>query len=207
MTNAKATVVEGRLLFSCCPFNQVSSDLETKNRISLLHFITGGARSGKSRFAQEQALALSDHAIYLATAKHNENDTEFKDRIHRHQSDRDERWTTIEEPLYPSRHPLAGRVVVIDCVTLWLSNFFSLYQYNLDPCLAAIQKEIDALQTLDAHIFIISNELGMGLHAETEIGRKFTDLQGWANQSIAAKADAATFMVSGLPMHLKQARP
>lgn len=171
----------------------------------MIHFITGGARSGKSRFAQEQALARSSSPIYLATAKHNRADAEFSDRIQRHQHDRDARWATIEEPLYPSRHPLQGKVAVIDCVTLWLTNFFSLHKYDIDRCLAAFKEEINALLTLDAQLFIISNEIGMGMHADTGIGRSFTDLQGWANQYIAQHAHAATFMVSGLPLTLKTA--
>lgn len=170
----------------------------------MIHFITGGARSGKSRFAQQQALALSDHPVYIATAKQYKDDAEFADRIRRHQADRDERWVTIEELLYPSKLPLQGKIVVIDCVTLWLTNFFSLYTQNVEQCLDAIKKETDALQDMDADFFIISNEIGMGMHAHTEIGRKFTDLQGWANQYIAQKADAVTFMVSGIPLHIKK---
>lgn len=169
----------------------------------MIHFITGGARSGKSRYAQEQALQLSQNPVYLATAKQPKNDVEFGERIHRHQLDRDERWTTIEEPLYPSQQPLQDRVAVIDCVTLWLTNIGGLYRYETAPSLAALQKEVDALAAMKGHFFIISNELGMGLHADTEIGRRFTDLQGWANQYIAAKAGKVTFMVSGLPLHLK----
>lgn len=169
----------------------------------MIHFITGGARSGKSRYAQEQALQLSQNPIYLATAKQPKNDAEFSERIHRHQSDRDDRWTTIEEPLYPSQMQLKGNVVVIDCVTLWLTNIGGLYRYDTEQSLTALQTEIDTLAAMEGHFFIISNELGMGLHADTEIGRRFTDLQGWANQYIAAKAGKATFMVSGLPLHLK----
>ncbi|OLY93790.1 adenosylcobinamide kinase /adenosylcobinamide-phosphate guanylyltransferase [Cnuella takakiae] len=169
----------------------------------MIHFITGGARSGKSRYAQELALGLSQNPVYLATAKQPQNDAEFSERIHRHQADRDERWTTLEEPLYPSQQALQGKVVVIDCVTLWLTNIGGRHRYNAAPTLSDLQKEVDALAALEGHFFIISNELGMGLHANTEIGRRFTDLQGWANQYIAAKADKVSFMVSGLPLHLK----
>lgn len=169
----------------------------------MIHFITGGARSGKSRYAQEQALLLCQNPVYLATAKQPKDDAEFSERINRHQSDRDDRWTTIEEPLYPSQQPLQGKVVVIDCVTLWLTNIGGRHRYDAAPTLTEIQKEVDALAAMEGHFFIISNELGMGLHADTEIGRRFTDLQGWANQYIAAKAGKVTFMVSGLPLHLK----
>src|SRR5215467_10431616 len=87
--------------------------------------ITGGARSGKSSYAQNQALAVSDNPIYVATAESYPSDEEFKQRIDRHKADRDQRWTSIEEPLYVSKLSLEQRVVVIDCITLWLTNFFS----------------------------------------------------------------------------------
>lgn len=168
-----------------------------------LLFVTGGARSGKSRYAQELALQYSNNPVYVATAKHYANDTEFTERINRHKADRDERWTSIEELLYISTIPLNKRVVVIDCVTLWLSNFFSLHQYNVSLALDAMKKEIDALKKIDAMMIIISNEIGMGVHAETEMGRMFTDLQGWANQYIASQANEVVLMVSGIPLTIK----
>jgi adenosylcobinamide kinase / adenosylcobinamide-phosphate guanylyltransferase len=96
-----------------------------------LTLITGGARSGKSGFAQKEALALSPNPIYVATAKRYE-DKEFQERINRHISDRDERWTTLEEQLSVSSLPLEQQVVVIDCITLWLTNFFSLHRYDVE---------------------------------------------------------------------------
>jgi adenosylcobinamide kinase/adenosylcobinamide-phosphate guanylyltransferase len=166
-----------------------------------LIFITGGARSGKSRYAQELALQYSDHPVYVATAR--VWDEEFRQRIDRHRQERDERWTSMEEEKQLSRLPLDGQVVVIDCVTLWITNFFSDLHADIDACLAACSWEIDALARRDATLILISNEIGMGLHADTPAGRKFTDLQGWVNQYIAAKADQAIFMVSGIPLTLK----
>jgi adenosylcobinamide kinase/adenosylcobinamide-phosphate guanylyltransferase len=166
--------------------------------------ITGGARSGKSSYAQAEALSLSANPVYVASAKMHANDEEFRQRVQRHRSDRDERWTSIEEQLYISRLSLTGKVVVIDCVTLWLTNFFSLYQYNVEESLKAIKEETDALQKIPATFFIISNEIGMGVHAETETGRKFTDLQGWANQHIAHRANKVVLMVSGIPVTIKE---
>ena len=166
-----------------------------------LIFITGGARSGKSRHAQELALQLSPNPIYLATARH--WDAEFEVRIRRHQQERDSRWTSLEEEKFISRPDLEGRVVVIDCVTLWITNFFIDCNHDIDACLAACKKEIDALCNQNAIFIIISNEIGMGVHAETEIGRKFTDLQGWMNQYIAAKAGKVLLMVSGIPLTIK----
>lgn len=164
-------------------------------------FVTGGARSGKSRYAQELALQLSDTPTYIATAR--KWDAEFQQRIDRHQADRDERWTSIEAEKQLSQVELAGKVAVIDCVTLWLTNYFVDHQYDIDACLAACKQEIEALLQQTGTYIIISNEIGMGVHAETEMGRKFTDLQGWMNQFIAAKAQKVVFMVSGIPMVIK----
>ncbi|MBS1599709.1 MAG: bifunctional adenosylcobinamide kinase/adenosylcobinamide-phosphate guanylyltransferase [Bacteroidetes bacterium] len=167
-------------------------------------FITGGARSGKSRYAQQKALELSQAPVYVATAKVYANDEEFKQRVNRHITDRDSRWKSIEEQFHVSKLPLENKVVVIDCVTLWLTNFFSLHKYDIEKSLEGFKKEIDALKKINTHFFIISNEIGMGVHAETEIGRKFTDLQGWANQYVAEAADEVVLMVSGIPMKVKE---
>ena len=169
----------------------------------MICLITGGARSGKSKYGQEAALALSQHPVYVATAKVYANDHEFKERVEQHRQYRDERWINIEEQLHVSRLSLENKVVVIDCVTLWLTNFFSEYNYDAIQSLQAIQKEIDALSIVKATFFIITNEIGMGVHAETEVSRKFTDLQGWANQYIAQKAGKVVLMISGIPVVIK----
>ena len=166
-----------------------------------LIFITGGARSGKSRYAQELALQYSNSPVYVATARI--WDEEFRQRIDRHRQERDERWTSMEEEKQLSRLPLDGRVAVIDCVTLWITNFFADLHADIEACLEACRREIDALAMQDAILIVISNEIGMGMHADTPAGRQFTDLQGWVNQYIAAKADQAIFMVSGIPLTLK----
>ncbi|MDH7461757.1 bifunctional adenosylcobinamide kinase/adenosylcobinamide-phosphate guanylyltransferase [Chitinophagaceae bacterium 26-R-25] len=167
----------------------------------MIYFITGGARSGKSSYAQKAALSLSDNPVYVATA--NVMDNEFEERVTRHKADRDERWTTLEEPLYISKLPIADRVVVLDCVTLWLTNFFFKYKQDIQSSLDALKKEVDELDNLPGTFFIVSNEIGMGLHADSEMGRKFVDLQGWANQYIAGKAEKAVFMVAGIPVSVK----
>ncbi|HEY4062647.1 MAG TPA: bifunctional adenosylcobinamide kinase/adenosylcobinamide-phosphate guanylyltransferase [Puia sp.] len=164
-------------------------------------FITGGARSGKSRYAQELALQRSGHPVYLATAR--KWDDEFRQRIRRHQQERDERWTSIEEEKNIGSLPLEGKVVVIDCVTLWITNFFTDLRQDIEACLEACRQEIGKLMRQDGLFIIISNEIGMGMHADTEAGRQFTDLQGWVNQYIAARADTVIFMVSGIPLTVK----
>ncbi|MEI6950330.1 bifunctional adenosylcobinamide kinase/adenosylcobinamide-phosphate guanylyltransferase [Paraflavisolibacter sp. H34] len=167
----------------------------------MIIYISGGARSGKSRFAQDLALRLSPEPVYLATAKIWDDD--FAQRVQRHRSDRGPEWTTYEACRELHQLPLQHKTVVIDCVTLWLTNYFSDYPGDIDRCLQEFQREIDRLRELPGTFIIISNELGMGLHAHTEAGRKFTDLQGWANQYVARLADEAIFMVSGLPLYLK----
>ena len=167
----------------------------------MIYYITGGARSGKSAYAQELALSLSENPIYLATARN--WDADFDQRIKRHQSDRDERWENIEVEKYPATFNFKNRVVILDCVTLWLTNFYVDTKYDIEKSLKQIKQAFDEMIKSDATFIIISNGLGMGLHADTESGRKFTDLQGWTNQYIAKKADKAIFMVSGLPLILK----
>ena len=164
-------------------------------------FITGGARSGKSRYAQQLALQFTDRPVYVATAR--AWDDEFRKRIRIHQQDRDGRWRSMEEQRHLSRLPLQGEVAVIDCVTLWITNFFSDTRADVDACLEACRREIDELAKAGAVLIVISNEIGMGMHPDTEVGRKFADLHGWVNQYIAAIADEVIFMVSGIPMTIK----
>jgi adenosylcobinamide kinase/adenosylcobinamide-phosphate guanylyltransferase len=171
---------------------------KTKARLTL---ITGGARSGKSRYAQELALQRSEQPLYIATARI--WDADFMERIDQHRQQRDKRWTTLEEEKVLSRLPLEGKVAVIDCITLWITNFFSDSHYDLPACLEACQREIDKLMEVDTELIVVSNEIGMGLHADTEAGRKFTDLQGWVNQYLAARADRVIFMISGIPLNVK----
>ena len=167
----------------------------------MIIFITGGARSGKSKYAQERALSLSNNPVYVATAKVWDDD--FEKRVKRHQNDRDERWTNFEEQRNVSALPIDNGIAMIDCVTLWLTNFFVDTKNDIDASFALLKKQIDALVIKQGTFIIISNEIGMGVHAETEIGRKFTDLQGWANQYIASKADEVVLMVSGIAVKIK----
>ena len=167
----------------------------------MIYYITGGQRSGKSSFGQKLALSLSDNPIYLATSRH--WDGEYEKRIDRHKADRDERWTNVEEEKHIGKLEFDQRVVLVDCVTLWLTNFFVDTKNDVDQSLQLAKSEFDALTTQNSDFIFISNEIGMGTHAHTEIGRKFTDLQGWMNQFIAEKSDQAWLMVSGIPMKLK----
>ncbi len=165
--------------------------------------ITGGQRSGKSQNAEELALSLSNNPVYLATA--HIWDDEFRERVRRHQERRGPQWTNIEEELYLSRHNLSGRVVVVDCVTLWLTNFVQIEngELKIENYLAAAQKEFDAFTQPDATYIFVTNEIGLGGVSDNALQRKFTDLQGWMNQYIAAKADEVILMVSGIEVKIK----
>jgi len=161
--------------------------------------ITGGQRSGKSSQAERMALRLTDHPVYMATA--HIWDEEFRERVRRHQERRGPQWTNIEEEKMLSRHDLTGRVVVIDCVTLWLTNFF-VETSDVEKTLAAAKAEFDRFTAHDATYIFVTNEIGCGGVSENAIQRKFTDLEGWMNQYIASRADEVILMVSGIAVRV-----
>lgn len=164
--------------------------------------VTGGQRSGKSGYAQRLALSLTAKPVYLATSR--VWDDEFRQRVLRHQVDRGPEWTNIEEEKYLSRHDLEGQVVVVDCVTLWGTNFFFDNESNVELSLSELKAEFDKLTTQDAYLIFVTNEIGLGGVSPDRIQRKFTDLQGWLNQYIAEKADTVVLMVSGIPFKIKE---
>eukprot|EP00571_Detonula_confervacea_P003025 CAMPEP_0172314828 /NCGR_PEP_ID=MMETSP1058-20130122/23356_1 /TAXON_ID=83371 /ORGANISM="Detonula confervacea, Strain CCMP 353" /LENGTH=336 /DNA_ID=CAMNT_0013028775 /DNA_START=97 /DNA_END=1107 /DNA_ORIENTATION=+ len=192
-----------------------------------VYLITGGCRSGKSSHAQALCEKICPtNPIYLATSKVWDDD--FKDRVKRHQSERGDQWTTIEEPLHPSKHSDAfgGRAILVDCLTLWLTNYFMEMGAFTEPdgetdakasnndeniskaseqALTKIKAEFDKMITQwDATFIFVSNEIGSGLHAENAASRKFVDAQGWLNQHVASKANMVTHMVAGVPNNIKQ---
>jgi adenosylcobinamide kinase/adenosylcobinamide-phosphate guanylyltransferase len=162
--------------------------------------ITGGQRSGKSQHAEQTALRLTDHPVYLATA--HIWDEEFRQRVLRHQERRGPQWTNIEEEKFLSRHDVTARVVVIDCVTLWLTNFF-FEQQNVSKTLETVKEEFDCFTSQDATFIFVTNEIGSGGVSDNVVQRQFTDLEGWMNQYIASKADEVILMVSGIPLKVK----
>ena len=169
--------------------------------------ITGGQRSGKSRYAEELALSLSDHPVYVATA--HIWDEEFRQRVLHHQERRGPQWTNIEEERILSRHNLTGQVAVIDCITLWCTNFFfdrnkpDNEQPTVDEALKLLKEEFNRFTNQDATLIFVTNEIGAGGVSTDVIQRRFTDLQGWMNQYIAQKADEVILMVSGIPVKIK----
>ena len=167
----------------------------------MIALVLGGARSGKSRYAARVAKELSPSPVMLATSRI--FDADHAARIARHRADRGPEWTTIEEEKAIAKPELAGRVVVIDCVTLWLTNFFLDAGQSVPDTHAAASAEIDRLEAIQATWILVSNELGMAPHAATDTGRKFVDLQGFVNQEIAARASAVALMVAGIPLAAK----
>ena len=113
-------------------------------------------------------------------------------------------WTNIEEEKELSRHALSGRTILIDCITLWCTNFFFDLKADTDQALTAAKKEFDRFTSQDATFIFVTNEIGMGGTSENEIQRKFTDMQGWMNQYIASQADEVILMVSGIPVKIKE---
>ncbi len=162
--------------------------------------ITGGQRSGKSAKAEELALSLSGEPVYLATA--HIWDEEFRERVRRHQQRRGPQWTNIEEERWLSRHDVTGRVVVIDCVTLWLTNFFTETS-DVQQTLETAKKEFDRFTSQDATFIFVTNEIGSGGVSSNALQRRFTDLEGWMNQYIASRADEVILMVSGINVKIK----
>lgn len=163
--------------------------------------ITGGQRSGKSSYAQRLALQSAENPVYLATSR--VWDEEYRERIRRHQEDRGSQWTNIEEEKQLSRHQLDGRVVVVDCLTLWCTNFFFDNDGQTDLSLTQLKEEFDKFTAQDAFFIFVTNEIGLGGVSENDIQRHFTDLLGWMNQYVAERADEVVWMVSSIPVKIK----
>lgn len=173
-------------------------------KLKKIILITGGQRSGKSSYAEQLALSLSANPVYMATA--HVWDDEFRERVLRHQQRRGPQWTNIEEEKHLSRHDLEGRAVLVDCLTLWATNFFfeAGDDASVDCVLDTIKKEFDRLITQNATFILVTNEIGMGGTSSNAVQRRFTDLLGWLNQYVASKADEVVLMVSGIPVRIKQ---
>ena len=168
--------------------------------------ILGGVRSGKSRYALERAQSVPGRVAFVATAE--AGDPEMSERIARHREARPAGWLTVEEPveLAAALRGLHGRadVVVVDCLNLWVSNLLCRDASSDDPALIArIEELCKIIETRPYHLLIASNEVGMGIHPESALGRAFRDLLGLANQRVAAACDEVVLMVAGLPLCLK----
>ncbi|MBX5450193.1 MAG: bifunctional adenosylcobinamide kinase/adenosylcobinamide-phosphate guanylyltransferase [Thermogemmatispora sp.] len=187
--------------------------------IDQLIFILGGARSGKSRFAQRLATASGGRVAFIATAT--AGDEEMAERIRRHRAERPADWHTFEEPLRLAwaiqRAARVADVLLLDCLTLWLSNLLQAHERSateiapLSPelerrALGEIEQLLQAARALQPRqrLIVVSNEVGLGLVPLSPLGRGYRDLLGLVNQRLAQAAARAYLLVSGLPLDLKR---
>jgi adenosylcobinamide kinase / adenosylcobinamide-phosphate guanylyltransferase len=172
--------------------------------MSQITFITGGARSGKSRLAEEFAMKRGEPLLYVATAAY--GDREMTERIARHQERRGAAWQTIEEQ-YDLAGVLSGhdnwfKAILVDCVTLWLTNLLLKFE-DKRAVLEEVRRTASLFPSLKTPLFLVSNEVGMGIVPDNPLGRAFCDLSGEANEILAAAADEVYVTFSGLPLKIK----
>ena len=167
--------------------------------------VIGGCRSGKS----EHALALAEEIsqsdrVFVATCV--PHDDEMKDRVARHQRDRDAAWKTVEAPVDLAaaihNHGRAGRVLLIDCLTLWVSNLMGISE-DPDTLRGYAADLVRALEQSRCPVVIVTNEVGCGIVPENRLARLFRDVVGWINQAVAAGADRVVWTVAGIPVTVK----
>ena len=167
--------------------------------------VTGGVRSGKSRFAQERAEALASERVYLATGQ--AFDAEMADRIRRHQAERGPSWRTIEAPVDVEAHLSAGPVVLLDCLTLWLNNL--MYTQGIEggsedgALLPRFDQLAAAVAASPSHVVLVTNEVGWGIVPMNPLARRFRDNAGWLAQRMATVCDEVHLCVAGLPLRVK----
>lgn len=168
-------------------------------------FVTGGARSGKSSFALLEASKREGGKAYIATAEALDN--EMKERIHKHKTERGDDWDTFEEPLDITEvlESVKDRydVILLDCLTLWLSNTL-LKSRHPEEKIHAFTERLISLRSADGpHFYLVSNEVGMGIVPDNALSRRFRDLTGTLNQRIAALADEVFLVIAGIPVKVK----
>lgn len=169
--------------------------------------VTGGARAGKSGYAEKRAEDLGARRLYIATAE--AKDEEMAQRIAEHKKRRGNDWATVEEPVELSSALLAqrGRIdcALVDCLTIWLSNL--LLHRDAEVAEDEVDKLVVTLPGLDFHVVLVTNEVGWGIVPDNPLGRKFRDVLGWTNQRIAQAADEIVLMIAGVPMIVKKGPP
>ncbi|HEY5512552.1 MAG TPA: bifunctional adenosylcobinamide kinase/adenosylcobinamide-phosphate guanylyltransferase [Geomonas sp.] len=173
--------------------------------MSKVTLVTGGTRSGKSRFAERLAERFDPMRGYLATGQ--AGDAEMAERIARHRGRRGSDWETVEEPLELTRAitRIDGcyTVLLVDCITLWISNLLFHCEGGAAEALLQVEKFTESFATLSTPLIIVTGEVGMGIVPEHPLARSFRDLAGEANELIAARADEVYVTISGLPLKLK----
>ena len=170
-----------------------------------LIYVTGGARSGKSSYAQQRAERHPGELLYIAPAQ--VLDEEMAERVKLHRQVRGERWDLLEEPLRLGEClPSAAQgksALLLDCVTIWLSNLFFHFDEHSESSVTEVEALLSVVDGLPAPLYCVSNELGSGIVPDNRMARDFRDLAGTVNQRLAAAADEAWLVVSGLPVKLK----
>jgi adenosylcobinamide kinase/adenosylcobinamide-phosphate guanylyltransferase len=171
----------------------------------ILTLVTGGIKSGKSSWAQQQAERLSGTRAFVATAQ--ALDDEMKDRIAKHRQARGDAWVTFEEPkdLVSLMDDITGRfdIVLIDCLTIWLSNLLTICQMDEEAAVRQIAGLSACFSRTSSRVFVISNETGMGIIPADPLSRLYQRLLGSLNSEVAAAADEVYLMVSGIPVKIK----
>ena len=191
-------------------------DNKRERRINIMHrgkliFITGGARSGKSSFAEKIAAKTSKKVAYIATGQPLDEEMAF--RIKKHREKRLNTWETYEEPIevreLVSHLGLEKEIILVDCLTLLISNLLLRKEDKVEDSkwqeeiLLEIEKFAEVSYKVPAQVIIVSNEVGMGLVPDNPLGRVYRDILGRANSIIADKADEVFMMVSGIPLKIK----
>jgi len=163
--------------------------------------VLGGARSGKSRYAETRVIEAGGDRVYIATAQ--ALDDEMHERIAQHRADRGEGWKTIEAPLALAETIAAegreARVLLVDCLTLWTSNLL----FADADIVRQTTRLTDAIANCAARLVLVSNEVGLGIVPDNALARRFRDEAGRINQAVAAACDEAVFVAAGLPLKLK----
>lgn len=176
--------------------------IDNKTKTPRIIVITGGQRSGKSVFAENIALGMSTHPTYLATSK--VFDEEMRRRVEIHQKRRSTHWRNIEAPLSIEALSFSpNEVVLIDCLTLWATNWLFDKKENIDEALTALKSQIELLKKAGTILIMVTNEIGLGGISSNTLQRKFTDLQGMINQYVSSIADEVYMVISGIPVKIK----
>jgi adenosylcobinamide kinase/adenosylcobinamide-phosphate guanylyltransferase len=173
--------------------------------VCMVIFVTGGARSGKSDFAQEFAERQEGPRLFLATAQ--AFDDEMEDRIRKHKEKRGTRWETLEEPLHIGKalQSVSGvyEIILVDCLTVWMSNLLMEYPDDNASMSDMVEDLLASVADRDETIIVVSNEVGLGIVPDNQLARLYRDQLGFLNQKMARAADVVYVLVAGIPVKIK----
>ncbi len=177
-----------------------------KDEKAVSTLILGGCRSGKSKFAFEQAMQYSPPRVFVATLE-TKGDSEMEERVRLHRAERGQGWTTVEEPVrvaqFLEEKEQEANVFLVDCLTMWITNLI-LKEMTDSEIQMQVHKLSEVVSTMSIPVILVANEVGLGIVPENFLGRRFRDLAGWTNQEIAKICAEVVFVAAGLPMYLKR---